>query len=156
MAAFIVKFIARSQRNTEERIKPMKTSVALLIFALALLSVPAAHAGQAPDPEFVAARLMLEDARACVPEPYYLVECFTQGGGTAEVRFTKNGAQIIAQAIQDGLKEWRVTTQGMNQTCNIAEGELFSNGPGFRQWKRYLSDTCEACVNDPACLNLGQ
>ena len=138
----------------------MKSYIYSLLFALALASVPAAYAGQSPDPELADAQKMLDDAFICVPPPYYLVECMTHPGGTAEVRFHKvNFGEIIAQAVQQGSspREWSVSTSSIftTPTCPVEDRGVFtSKGQGFHPWKNELLDSCAACVNDPECLSL--
>lgn len=138
----------------------MKSYIYSLLFVLALLFAPLANAGQAEDPALANAQKMFDEALICVPPPYYLVECRTFPGGTAEARFHKvNFGEILAQAIQDGSspREWRVSTSSIftTPTCPIADNGAFSSkGQGFNPWKRELLDTCAACVNDPECLSL--
>jgi hypothetical protein len=132
----------------------MKSYICLLLFALALSSVPSANAGQAPDPELAIAHDTFADAFTCVPPPYVSVECLTFSGGMVVTKFTKLfGGQIIAQAIQAGSspREWRVDAN----SCLLAEnGDFTSTSQGFHPWKRELLDVCKACVDDATCLSL--
>ena len=143
----------------------MKTYIYSLLIALALASVPAAYAGQSPDPALEAAHIALEKALICVPPPYYIVECLTFPGGTAEVRFHKvNFGEINAQAIQDGsaAREWIVQanlffsscTEWENSDSFADDGTFTSKGQGFHPWKSDILDFCAACVNNSDCLSL--
>ena len=144
-AALIMQFMTNGQRNIEG-MKAMKTYIYRLLFSLALLSVPAAHAGQAPDTQLDAAQTALEEAFICVPEPYYNVQCMPQPGGGAEVRFENNSGLIVAQALQAGSapREWLVDTFGLAFGCVDGRGEFTSMGQGFHPWKRAILDACEA------------
>jgi len=135
----------------------MKSYIYLLLFALALPSVPLANAGQAEDPELLIARYEFDQALICVPPPYVFVECLTLSGGSVQTTFTKMfGEQIIAQAIQDGSfpREWRVQT--LPNSCGLPtdRGNFNSIGQGFHPWKRDILDFCTACVDDPSCLSI--
>lgn len=134
----------------------MKLYIYLLLFALALPSVPLANAGQAEDPELANARQAFSEALSCVPQPYFSVDCLTLPGGTVVAKFsTIFGNGIIAQAIQDGSspREWTVYTNTLS--CHSIDSGLFSStGQGFHPWKRDLLDFCAACVDDPSCLSL--
>jgi len=134
----------------------MKSYIYLLLLALALPSVPSANAGQAEDPELLIARQVFDNAMSldCIPPPYYFVQCLTYAGGTAEVRFSNNTGEIIAQAVQDGSfpREWRVHTLPLS--CgSIVRGQFDSIGQGFHPWKRDILDFCAACVDNPDCLS---
>jgi hypothetical protein len=134
----------------------MKSYIYLLLFALALPSVPLANAGQAEDPELANAHQAFDEALICVPPPYVSVECVTLAGGSVVTKFTKVfGDQIIAQAIQDGSspREWRVYTNPLS--CgSINTGFFASKGQGFHPWKSDILNFCTACVNDSTCLSL--
>ena len=135
----------------------MKSYIYLLLFALALPSVPLANAGQAPDPQLEKALQTFEAALLCVPPPYVLVECVPLPGGSLVTKFIKGPTdQIIAQSLAP--REWRVSAQGVSLDgliCQVVDNDDFtSKGQGFHPWKRDLSDFCAACVNDPDCLRL--
>jgi|GEM_PF-6017331 len=135
----------------------MKSSLYASLLVLTFCLVPLANAGQSPDPELENAYSAFAQARVCVPPPYFSVQCMTHAGGGAEVRFNKNGGEIIAQAIQVGSapREWRVYADNEVTSCTMLEdGEFTSKGQGFHPWKRDLLDFCNACVDDASCLTL--
>jgi len=131
----------------------MKSYIFLLLFALALASVPLASAGQAPDPQLQTAHDQLAVAFECFPPPYVSVDCVTLAGGTVVTTFAKSfGAPIIAQALRDGSsKEWTVDAF----SCALNEGGSFASmSQGFHPWKNDLLDFCNACVDNSSCLSL--
>ena len=133
----------------------MKSYVYALSFACALCFVPLANAAQT-DPELEKAFEAANQAFSCVPGPYYLVTCDTNGGGSVIAQFhnTLTNNTVVLQALQGGgSKEWYVYTG--DPLCPTNYHGFFNSVPkGFKPWKSEILDACTACVNDSTCLTL--